>query len=43
MQTKEPKDLKTGTIQQEEVQLKKPHDLRKGGQEEKKPTKNSRT
>ncbi len=37
MQTKEPQDLISGTTQEEDVQLEKPQDLRRWGQEEKKP------
>ncbi len=31
MQTKEPHDLRSGAIQEEDVQPQKPQDLRKGG------------
>jgi hypothetical protein len=40
VQIEEPQDLKNGTIQEEEVPLEKPWNLKGGGQEKK--TKNSR-
>ncbi len=39
MKTKEPQDLRSGIPQEEEVQLEKPHHLRKGDQEEIEPQK----
>jgi len=37
VQTKEPHDLKSGVVQEEVVQPRKPQDLKGGGKEEKEP------
>jgi hypothetical protein len=37
VQTKEPHDLKSGVVQEEAVQPRKPQDLKRGGHEEKEP------
>jgi hypothetical protein len=37
VQTKEPKEFKSGAVQKEEIQIEKPQDLRRGGQEDKEP------